>query len=197
MARRPGRKTVELNSWSSKDKSFWILMKKGLTGIVFFSVLSTFLVGQDRSKKAYELIYEDIQVLKKQLVAIEDKIAETSASIEALKTQVRELQVQVKALQTDQSAVRDGIKNVPSQYEYVLGKIEQINQLLAKMSEDLLMIKGGSPQPPATGAEAKPNVPPTGEKRPPESKREPPAPQPKAAPPKPTSLSPQEVYNTA
>ena len=32
------------------------------------------LFGQDRSKKAYELIYEDIQVLKKQLSYLEEKI---------------------------------------------------------------------------------------------------------------------------
>jgi tol-pal system protein YbgF len=172
-------------------------MKKGLSGIVVFSLLAASLIGQDRSKKAYELIYEDIQVLKKQLVAIEEKIGETSAAIEALMTQVRELQVQVKSLQANQSAVQDGIKNVPSQYEYVLDKIDQINQLLAKMSEDLLTIKGGAPLQPAPGAEAKPAVPPTTEKKSREAKKEPAAPETKSVPPKSISLSPQEVYNTA
>jgi len=161
-------------------------MSKSLAGILAFVLFCPLNFGQDRSKKAYELIYEDIQVLKKQIVAVEEKIDRNAADIELLKTQVRELQSLVKLLQADQGNVLDGIKNIPSQYQFLLDKIEQVNRVLAKISEDLLTMKGGPVS--ATDQEAK---------KPPDKKTEPPAPESKAPVAPMTTLSPQEVYNTA
>jgi tol-pal system protein YbgF len=149
------------------------------------------MFGQDRSKKAYELIYEDVQVLKKQLFALEEKIDRSAADIESLKAQVRDLQSLIKLLQADQGNVQEGIKNVPSQYQFLLDKIGQVNQLLAKISEDLLTMRGGPAPAPVPGQETKEKPAAPVEKKPTEQK----SPLPPAVTP--TSLSPQEVYNTA
>lgn len=158
-------------------------MFKSLAGILAFVLCCLLSFGQDRSKKAYELIYEDIQVLKRQLLVLEEKLDRNATDIQSLKTQVRDLQSLMKLLQSDQGSLQDGLKNVPSQYQFLLDKIEQANRLLAKISEDLLTMKGG----PAPAVEKKP----TEEKTelPPVEQKPPVAPA--------TSFSPQEVYNTA
>jgi tol-pal system protein YbgF len=177
-------------------------MRKGRTGALVVSILllSSLLAGQDRSKKAYELIYEDIQALKKQVFALEEKIGQAAAGIEALRTELGDLRSEFKSLQAGQSVLQENVKNVPSQYQYLLDRIEQINLLLDKISLDLLTIKGSPSQATGPAQGAKPGgAPPVTEKKPAEAKKEPPAPESKAAPtrPQPTNLSPQEVYNTA
>jgi len=162
-------------------------MSKSLAGILALVLCFPFSFGQDKTKKAYELIYEDIQVLKKQLFVLEEKLDRNAADIESLKTQVRDLQSLLKLLQADQGNVQDSIKNVPSQYQFLLDKIEQVNLLLAKISEDLLTMKGGPAPAAVPGQEAKEKAAPV-EKKPTEQK-------PPVVPS--ISLSPQEVYNTA
>jgi len=172
-------------------------MSKSLAGILAFVLCCPLSFGQDRSKKAYELIYEDIQVLKKQLLVLEEKLDRNAAEIELLKTQVRDLQSLVKLLQADQANVQDGIKNVPSQYQFLLDKIEQVNRVLAKISEDLLTMRGGPAPASPANQEAKEKTAAPAEKKPAEQKTEPPPPGPQAPAVPSTSLSPQEVYNTA
>jgi tol-pal system protein YbgF len=174
-------------------------MSKSVAGILAFVLTCPFSFSQDKSKKAYELIYEDIQVLKKQALVLEEKLDRNGADIELLKTQVRELQSLVKLLQADQANVQEGVKNIPSQYQFLLDKIDQVNRVLATISEDLLTMKGGPvPAVPADQAAKEKAV--AGapvEKKPAGQKTEPPAPAPQAPAVPSTSLSPQEVYNTA
>jgi len=172
-------------------------MSKCLAGILAFVLCCPLSFGQDRSKKAYELIYEDIQVLKKQLLALEQKIDHSAADIESLKAEVANLQSLIKVLQAEQGNIQEGFKNIPSQYRFLLDKIDQINLLLAKISEDLLTMKGGPAPAPVPGQEAKEKPPAPDEKRPTEQKAPVPPAEQKAPPVTPTSLSPQEVYNTA
>jgi len=171
-------------------------MSKSLAGILALVLCFPFSFGQDKSKKAYELIYEDIQVLKKQLFVLEEKLDRNAADIESLKNQVRDLQSLLKLLQADQGNVQDSIKNVPSQYQFLLDKIEQVNLLLAKISEDLLTMKGGPAPAAVPGQEAKGKAAPV-EKKPTEQKAELPSAEQKPRVVPSTSLSPQEVYNTA
>src|SRR4030042_2136495 len=104
-------------------------MSESLAGVLAFVLCCPLMFGQDRSKKAYELIYEDVQVLKKQLFALEEKIDRSAADIESLKTQVRDLQSLIKLLQADQSNVQEGIKNAPSQYQFLLDKMRHVSPL--------------------------------------------------------------------
>jgi len=172
-------------------------MPKCLAGLLAIVLCFPLSFGQDKSKKTYELIYEDIQALKKHLVLLEEKLDRNAAEIESLRTQVRDLQSLVKLLQADQTSVQQGLKNVPSQYQFLLDKIDQVNLLLAKISEELLTMKGGPSSAPGTGPEAKDKEGAPGEKKPAEQKTAPPPPEKKPSAVTPTSLSPQEVYNTA
>ena len=170
-------------------------MTKGRTGalVVSLILLPSLLAGQDRSKKAYELIYEDIQALKKQVSALEEKIGQAADGVEALRTELGDLRAMVKSLQGNQASLSESVRNVPSQYNYLLDRISQINAALDKIAQDILTIKGGQLQAPAAGPEAKPGPTPATDKRAPEAKKEAPA----APPPQSTNLSPQEVYNTS
>ncbi|HUU36751.1 MAG TPA: tol-pal system protein YbgF [Candidatus Desulfaltia sp.] len=173
-------------------------MTKRLAGILALVLCSLLSFGQDRSKKAYELIYEDVQVLKKQLSALEERLARSAEDIVALRAQVRDLQSLVKLLQAEQNNVEDNLKSIPSQYQFLLDKIDQINLLLAKISENLMTMKGAPPAGLGPGQEAQERPATALEKKPPE-KEQPASPSvrnPPSAPP-PTGLSPQEVYNTA
>jgi tol-pal system protein YbgF len=170
-------------------------MKKKRTAFLLLFLFPALLGGQDRSKKAYELIYEDVQVLKKQLTALEEKFGRSAEAIESLKSQLREVQALIRLLQSDQAAVQEGVRNIPTQYQFVLDKLDQMNLALTRIAEDLLTLKGVPAQPPA-GPDAK--EPAASEKKGGEGKKSPPAEQ-KAAPTSPpaTTLSPQEVYNAA
>jgi tol-pal system protein YbgF len=172
-------------------------MKKRLleTAALLF-LLPLIAAGQDKSKKAYELIYEDIQVLKKQFMALEERLDKDAADIQSLREQVRQLQNQIKTIQQVQIDLREGIKSIPPQYQVLLDKVDQMNLILVRISEDLLVLKGPQAQP-STPTDATGEVQPTpAEKKPPEQKKELPAGTEQAAAPLP-SLSPQDVYNTA
>jgi tol-pal system protein YbgF len=172
-------------------------MTKRLAGVLALALCTILSFGQDRSKKAYELIYEDVQVLKKQLFELEERLARSAEDIVALKAQIRDLQSLVKLLQSEQSNMGDNLKSIPSQYQFLLDKVDQVNLLLAKISEDILTMKGTPPAGPGLGQPTQESTSPPLEKKPPEE--EPPATdaQPSPAAPPPTGLSPQEVYNTA
>jgi tol-pal system protein YbgF len=173
-------------------------MTKRLAGILALVLCSLLSFGQDRSKKAYELIYEDVQVLKKQLFSLEEKLVRSAEDVVALRAQIRDLQSLVKLLQAQQNDVEDNLKSIPSQYQFLLDKMDQINLLLAKISENLMMMKGAPPPGIGPGQEAQENPATALEKKPPE--KEQPAPTAAQNPPPvptPAGLSPQEVYNTA
>ena len=170
-------------------------MTKRRTGALAVSLilLPGLLAAQDRSKKAYELIYEDIQALKKQVSVLEEQIGQTAAGVEALRSELRDVRAMVKSLQGDQAGLSESVRNVPSQYNYLLDRIGQINLALDKIAQDILTMRGGQPAAPGAGPEPKPGPPPAADKKIPETKKETPA----ARQPQPTNLSPQEVYNTS
>ena len=168
--------------------------------LVLLSLLQLLSFGQTKSKKAYELIYDDVQVLKKQLLVLEEKLDKNAADTEVLKNQIRDVQAQIRLLQVDQGNMQEGLKNVPSQYQFLLDKVDQMNRLLTKISEDLLTMKGMPPQPQVSGQETKTGPLPATEKKQPEQKEQKKEPQPaeqKPAAPPPSSLSPQDTYNSA
>lgn len=176
-------------------------MTKGRTVALVISLILVFLpcrlAGQDRSKKAYELIYEDIQALKKQVAALEEKTGQVATGVEALRAELADIRSMIKSLQGDQSALSESVRNVPSQYSYLLDKIGQINRAIDKIAEDLLTLRGGQPPAPGAGAEGKPGSPTPADKKAAEPKKPAGSPPSAPPPPSPTNLSPQEVYNTA
>ena len=108
-------------------------------------VLACGLTAAGQSKKAYELIYEDIQLLKQQLAKFEEKFSAFSAEIVALTVQVREIQSLLKLLQTDQAGLKQGVQGIPGLNQIVLDRLETISQQLARLAEDIIASRSASP----------------------------------------------------
>ena len=66
-------------------------MKRSWPAVLLMAGLSLSAAAQDRSKKAYELMYEDIQLLKIQTQRIEKKIDQAGADLKVLGDIVRDL----------------------------------------------------------------------------------------------------------
>jgi predicted nuclease with TOPRIM domain len=75
------------------------MLKKPSGLIILLSLmLGAWSQAPGQSRKAQELIYDDLQLLKKQLLALEEKLDKTTDEVRALKEQLRDLQAQVKLL---------------------------------------------------------------------------------------------------
>jgi tol-pal system protein YbgF len=167
------------------------------TGAVLLAlVLSCGPAASGQSKKAYELIYEDIQLLKQQLLKFEEKLNAASADILALTLQVRDLQSLLKLLQADQAGLKQGVQSLPALNQVVLDRLESIAQQLARLAEDVIASRG---QPPAGGAETA--VPESGAPRDkpgasPAAGGQPPAPE-TIPDPGASTQAPKEIYDMA
>jgi len=174
-------------------------MKKALW-IFLVACLALQVGGQDKQKKTYELIYQDVQLLKQQYLRLEKKVEAVSADINLIRDQVRDLGNQFKLFQTNQASAQENIKNLPSQVQVFLEKLGQIETQLLKISEELMDLKS-RPAPPVEQPQETPKkdekIP--GSKKPKDVKKgELPADKKERSATLPqTSLSPQEVYNTA
>lgn len=179
-------------------------MKKSF-GSALILLLAATAAGQDREKKAYELLYDDVQLLKQQVQRLEKKADQAADDIRLIKDQVRDLLGQFKLFQSEQAKSREGLREVPAQYQALLEKLSQIDALLGRLAEDTASLKSKSPaaeveeKVPARDERApnvkKPNDPKTKEP----AKKEDPAKEKTAVPaaPPPSNLSPIDVFNTA
>lgn len=150
--------------------------------------------GADKTKKAYELIYDDVQVLKKQVQDIADRIQKNAEDIRLVREQLDGLGETLRRSQTDQAGLKEDLKAVPQQYQALAGRIEQLGLDLARLSDMLIALRGGAP-PPAAAPEAKP----ADAKAPGDAPSATmPADQAGTPPsPPPSNVSPQDVYNMA
>ena len=169
-------------------------MRGKILGAFFLSVLTLAAAGQDKSKKAYELVYDDVQVLKQQVSEIRARLDQNAEEIRAIQNQLKAIADLVRQSMAGQAGLLEGLRAVPAQYQDIVGKIDLLTQDLQKIAADLAAARlpQAVPAAPAeAGAKPAEQVPP---KTPPELKPKP-APA-KPAPPPPTS-SPQEAYSMA
>lgn len=160
--------------------------------------------GQDKSKKTYELLYDDVQFLKQQVQRLEKRLDGAAGELSDIGILVRELVSQFKLFQADQARTQENIKGLPLQMQAFLDRLGQIESQILKVSDDLDVLKARpEPAPPAAEPEApatKPESKTTAQKKAGPAKGKPePAPEKKEsdkAPPR-TNLSPQELYNQA
>jgi tol-pal system protein YbgF len=185
-------------------------MSKRLIGVFLILLLPHLSEGADKQKKAYELIYEDVQLLRQQFLQLNQKIEKNSEEISFIRKQLEELLGMVKHLQTEQASIKEDQKKIPDQYQVLLEKLETITLQLIKFSEELTEIKMASlpsaeqreeniegeqeKLPPEKGKEEKKEKEQPGKQT--EEKKEEKAPEKPEAPAS-TNLSPQEVYNMA
>ena len=169
-------------------------MPKKIVGAVLLLGLALASAGQDKQKKTYELVYQDVQVLKDQVQDLRARLDRTGQDIQAIREQLKILADLVRQSLSDQAAMKDDVRVVPAQYQDLLRRIDQISLDIQKVSSDLAAFQPGAAAKAATEA-------PPGKK--PEAKPGPaPAqaqPQAQAAPPIPpaSNVSPSEAYRMA
>jgi tol-pal system protein YbgF len=143
----------------------------------------------DKTKKIYELIYDDVQVLKKQVQDLATQAQKNAENVQLIKDQLKELGDVVRRSQADQLGLKEDLRSVPQQYQALAGKIEQLSLSVARFAELFAALRPVA-QP---AAEAKP-VEKGGDEPQPSDKKPEAKPQPA---PLPSNVSPQDVYNMA
>jgi len=174
-------------------------MHKRAIGVFLILLLALVSAGADKKKKAYELIYQDVQLLTQQFLQLKEKIEKNNEDISFIKEQLEELLNIVKHLQTEQASFKEDQKKIPTQYQVLLEKLETMTLQLIKFSEGLTEIKMAflpSPEQQEENLEGKQGQPPLPEKEK-EDKKEEQQTEEKSEKPPLTHLSPQEVYNMA
>jgi tol-pal system protein YbgF len=171
--------------------------------VLFFLLIPFLLFSAQKERKAYELIYQDVQILKQQVLELDEKIGLHQEELRAIKQQMVELMELLRTLQSQQVSMQEDQKKIPAQYQILLEKLDAMTVQLARFSADLLEIKDASipllqqvekaeesgenqekeKQPPSTAE--------TGEEvQAGEAEEEPKS-------PLPPNMSPQEIYNMA
>lgn len=170
-------------------------MLKRFIWLVLIALLLVGPAGADKSKKAYELIYQDVQILKQQILQLTEKIKNNTQDIEAIRKQLGEVLTQLRLFQTEQASIKEDLKRVPTQYQILLEKLEEMSLQLIKIAEGLLVLKGASLPPPSSQEEKSEEEQAAQESQSSEEQEKEPTEE--KAPPPAVSLSPQEVYNMA
>jgi tol-pal system protein YbgF len=174
------------------------VFRKVLVAVLLVSVPLA-LAGQDKTKKTYELIYQDVQVLKDQVQDLRARLDRTAEDILALHNEFKTLAGLVRQAIADQAGFKDDVWAVPSQYQDLLRRIDQLSLDVQKVSQDL--IAGRAPEARAAGqGEAAEKAP---KAQAPPKKAETKTGQPAAAAtqapaaPQAANVSPQEAYRMA
>jgi len=162
-------------------------------------LLSCLLRGTDKSEKAYELIYKDVQILKQKILQLDEKMEKNAEDIRFIRQQVEDLIQLMRLLQSEQASAREDQKRLPAQLQILLEKMESINTQLSRFSEDLIEIKR-SARPPTEEAEGElqegtEKASPTQEKTEGQAKEE--SGEAESQPSITPNLSPNEIYNMA
>lgn len=116
-------------------------MIKRPAGIFLALTLLFTSASAQKSKKAYELIYKDVQLLTQQIFQLDKKIGKNAEDIKFIKDQLNELLTLFRLFQKEQMNFKENQKNIPAQYQILLEKMEGLNSQLASYNEALLEIK--------------------------------------------------------
>ena len=172
-------------------------MPKRIVGAALLVGLALTSAGQDKSKKTYELIYQDVQVLKDQVQDLRARLDRSAEEIRAIREQMKIIADLVRQSLADQAAIKDDVRAVPAQYQDLLRRIDLLSLDIQKLSADVAAARPAEPRPgeasPAkTAAEA-------AARKKPEAKPGPAAAQPQSQPPAPpaSNVSPSEAYRMA
>ncbi len=167
-------------------------MRRASLGALFLAVLVLASAGQDKSKKAYELVYDDVQVLKQQILDLRVQVDRNAAEIRAVQDQLKSLVDLVRQAMAGQSGAQEGLRAVPAQYQDILRKLDTLTLEVQRISSELA---GRSSQaaPAVTAEDEQKPATQTPVRTPPESRPQPAPARPVPAP----TMSPQEAYSVA
>ncbi len=170
--------------------------------ITVFFFIPFLLCGAQKERKAYELIYQDVQILKQQVLELDKKIGLHQEELQTLKQMLSEITSLVQSFQSQQVSMREDQKKIPAQYQILLEKLDAMAVHLSRFSEDLMELKNASRpiiQPDEETEEILENQEEIQEQPPGEEMGEepPPTENEEEKSPLPPNLSPQEIYNMA
>jgi tol-pal system protein YbgF len=145
-----------------------------------------------QTKKIYELIYDDLQALKQQVQKLQARLDQNAEDVRLAQEQLRELADLIRRSLAEQTGLREDVKAVPAQYQFVSERLDQLSLQLARIAADLAAGRGGPPAaaPPGEGPPATPPVA-EAEKKPGDAAVAP------VTPPAGGNLSPQDAYNAS
>jgi tol-pal system protein YbgF len=161
-------------------------------GAFLIAVLALAAAGQDKSKKAYELVYDDVQVLKQQVQELRVQLDRNAEEIRAIQDQLKAIADLIRQSMASQGGLEEGVRTVPAQYQDIVRKIDSLTLDVQKLAADLAAARTMQFAPAVTAEGEGKRVPQAPARTPPESK-------PQAAPdqPAPPTISPQEAYSMA
>lgn len=170
-------------------------MRRARLGAFLLAVLALAAAGQDKSKKAIEVVYDDVQLLKQQVLELRALADQNAEVVKALQDQLKALADLFRQTVAGQAEAQEGLRALPAQYQDIVRKLDQITIELQRISAELAARPVVTAAPTGAAGAAAGQV--TEDKKPAET---PPAkPEPKAPPapvPAPT-MSPQEAYSVA
>ena len=117
------------------------MLKRFSFGLIIFTSFSILLTGIDKSKKAYELIYKDIQILKQQIQNLDKKIDSNREEISSIQKQLTEILKLSQLSRSEQVGLLIEQKKIPAQYQVLLQKFNSIRFELEKITEKLIGIE--------------------------------------------------------
>ena len=117
------------------------MLKRASVGIILVLCSSLFISAQSKKDKTYELIYKDIQLLKKQFLELNNKFTQNSADFRAVKQQIDEIFDLSRQLQTGQRRLKEDQGRFPAQFQVIVEKLETVSSYLASLTEDMIELK--------------------------------------------------------
>lgn len=116
--------------------------------LLLLMVLLFLPADAQQSKKAYELMYEDIQALKLQVQELTMAMKKVTGDLQDIREQVRLLGELVRKTQADESSFKEELRNsLPVQYQQLQGKLEEIQFQLTGLQEALQRLESLASQP--------------------------------------------------
>ena len=88
-------------------------MIKRLAGILLALILISTSASAQKSKKTYELIYKDVQLLTQQILQLDKKIGKNAEDIKFIKDQLNELLTLFRLFQKEQVNFKENQKKHP------------------------------------------------------------------------------------
>jgi tol-pal system protein YbgF len=129
------------------------MTKKIYSGIILILLCPILLTGIQKREKAYELIYKDVQILKKKIIELEEQSRQNQEYINSIKKQIDRVFELINLMRTEQADISEKQENIPTQYQILLEKFDTITSRLSDISEDLIEIKQSTTTPPDQGEE--------------------------------------------
>jgi tol-pal system protein YbgF len=129
------------------------MLKRLFSGVVVLSLCTGLPLEAQRERKVYELIYQDIQAIKQQLLELNQRVQQNSDDIRTLAEQLSEVLRLARDSRTEFARFQAEQKDLPAQYRILLQRYDGIRAELARITEMLIEIQRATPPLSETGEE--------------------------------------------